>query len=214
VSNVLRLVPLLMFVLAGCIDATEGIDDDGEIASTSSALSAPQVLELVNTCDQSAVSIVAGSTPDKFVLDPGDGSRRFKGKLGPNKLACVVGVKFNVPAFHRARMGIATTVGSWTTSASSNGAVFQNQAGFTTQRPLLPSNTQHGPSFIDTKFLPRASSGTLDVQVDHNDQGVAQFLITECGAPNTWIYVRPAIDTPTASVDLSLILESFRLEPC
>jgi len=196
------------------LDETELVDgDDAELGTASAALTTPAVLELINTCDSSPVRLVA-ATNNKFVLDPGNGSQIFKARLTGIKLVCAVGVRFNVPAGHRARLGQSTTFGEFETNSFPTGAVFTNQTGFTAnRRPATRADTQFGPSVLKTQFLPKLSTGTVDVQHRGADPANA-LLVTECGAPNTWFYVRPSIDSGAAAVDLDGIVSSFKLEPC
>jgi hypothetical protein len=210
----LALGALLATSLGGCLD-TGDLDPSEDIESSAFALSAPTVLELVNTCDQQNVKLYSSGN-NTFVLDPGNGSERYKGTLSPTKGACSVGVKFNVPANYKAVVGIATTYGTWSTAGSTTGGTIQDQAGFTeNRRPLTVYDTQFGPSEIDDKFVPKASSGTVDLQVDGNNAADDRLLVTGCGAQNTWFYVRPSLkDASKTTVNLSLILGSFRLIPC
>jgi hypothetical protein len=202
---------LLALGIAACDSGPDVLEPDEDLASAESALTTPTVEELVNTCDQNTVKLVTSGS--SFVLDPGNGSQTFKGTLSSTKLACSVGVKFDVPAGYRARLGIGTTYGSWWTNSTSSGTVFTDQAGFTTLRPLLAQDTQAGPSATATKFLPKSSSGPLDLQVSGTDAAFAG-VVTACGAQNVWFYVRPKLDSSVASTTLSVIHGSFKLEPC
>jgi hypothetical protein len=211
--RILGIASVLSLAITGCIGSPNDTDGIQGVEVEAAALSTPTVLELINTCDQSAVRLAAGSN-NSFILDPGDNSQRFASVLSTSKVNCAVGVKFNVPAGQRARLRLATSIGNYGAGAGS--AIFTHQAGFTNnRRPLRDGDLNFGPSLIETKFLPEHSHGTVDLQLDSHDPDTAR-VVTECGARNQWFYVRPRLAEATGvlNVTLGLIHGSFQLEAC
>lgn len=204
----------------GCAaPALDGDDDsmmaDDETGETSQALTAPGVLASVNTCDGIGPKLVASST-GKLVLDPGDGSQRFRANNLISKVECIVAAQFNVPTGYRARLGIAVGAGKATIGPNQT-ISFAVRAGFTSRRPLTTDYLLGGPTVADVfgNGFTRVS-GPIDVQVDHRDSGHAD-VVTSCGQRNVWFYVLPTTSTTSiqkTDIDLNTVLGSMKLERC
>jgi len=233
--------PLLSLIalvaLAGCggplddealasLDALDALDvAEGAAGGVEQALAVPRVEDTINTCDNKLVELIAGSTGDRFSLDPAAGPQnaRFSAPNltgGVSQRGCTIAARFDVPTGFKAqlRLAVASGFSNVPRSGPGIGVAFSLRSGFTSRPPRQLPDLDTGPSVIDDDFRLKEENGErIDIQLDRT-QDPRGLAATECGQQNVWFYVRPQTSTGANSggsrVDLDLILASFRLVPC